>query len=128
MLTNSDYLDIVTREPIVEEETLSYNNRPVTYYDISHDGERYLVMLVDEDDTKKTETFCLIQYSDSTESLLLENRPQEFICHSDNSVHQVIIEYTDMGLRFLSGKKYEGNQYIPDNYLHIGISALGKKH
>jgi hypothetical protein len=114
MLTESDYLELLQKEP---EEVFFYYDRPILYR-ASHQGNDYLISLLD--DEGQTDRFLVVQYSEPIYSLLQESRiiPREFFIHSDNAVHEVLIGYSeDRKPALLLGTQYEDNLTIPDDYL-----------
>lgn len=118
MLTKTDYLELILK-PLKPEETLFFFDRPVLYT-TQHNGANYLVSLADEDETKQTEAFILVEYPDAIYELLEEKRitPREFFTHPDNTVHLAHIEYRkNTRPRLLSGEIYTDNLTIPDEYL-----------
>lgn len=117
MLTNKDCLEILHANP-KPEDTFFYYDRPILYT-LTHNDNRYMVSLLDEDEDKQIDSFLLVGYSEATYALLKGKHitPKEFFTHPDNTVHHALIEYTEYEPVILLANQYEDNQTIPDEYL-----------
>jgi hypothetical protein len=114
MLTNTDYLQLILKDP---EVTFFYHDQPILYTN-THKDKTYMVFLVDTDNL--TDRFLVVEYAEVTYDLLnaKEVSLREFVIHANNTVHSVLIEYPQNDEpRILHAEPYEDNSTIPDEDL-----------